>query len=812
MAKNKKVLITGSGGLVGSEAVHFYARKGYEIHGIDNNMRAYFFGPDASTQDNYRNLANIYKNYKHIDADIRDKNRIEEIFKVDQFDLILHTAAQPSHDWAAREPYTDFEINANGTLNLLENYRLYNPEAVFIHVSTNKVYGDTPNKLPLVEKKTRWEIESGHPFQNGITEEMSIDDSTHSLFGASKAASDLLVQEYGRYFNLPTGVFRGGCLTGSGHAGVELHGFLSYLVRAILTGKKYTIYGYKGKQVRDNIHSSDLINAFDEFYKNPKAGEVYNMGGSRFANVSMMEAITLIEEMTGRKAITEYSETNRMGDHIWYVSSVEKFKKHYPKWKYEYDIAATIEDICKNSSFSKKFFSYQVSKKMDFWREKNWYFHNALKNIFKEFVTEDASVLQIGYGLGDVLAGLFPNKAVSFDEDKNLAELSRRRYSNFKFIVGNLNEIDLKGKFDYIIMPNSVEHFTDIQTVLEKVRTNLADEGRLIMTLTNPKWQYVYDLLEKWGLKRPEEPKNWLKMRNLENIAELAGFEVSDSGFRLLIPTHIPILSNFINYRIKGKNTIASLAVEQFIVVKKSLEKKNKNYSCTVLIPCYNEEGNIAEAIARTPNFCKNLEILIVDDGSRDKTATIVRKVMKKDKRVKLISYKPNQGKGHAVRTGFDNAKGEIIMILDADMTVPPEELGRFYNVLASGQALFANGTRLIYPMEDQAMRSFNLLGNVGFSYAFSYILGQRVTDTLCGTKALFKKDYKKIKMTGEGWGDFDLLFGASENNLKIKEVPVHYKKRVAGESKMKGLKHGFVMLKMVGKGFVRLKLKPLLS
>ncbi|PIV83399.1 MAG: NAD-dependent epimerase, partial [Candidatus Moranbacteria bacterium CG17_big_fil_post_rev_8_21_14_2_50_44_12] len=284
----KKALITGSAGLIGSESVRFFAEKGFDIVGIDNDMRKYFFGDEASTEWNNNLLKEKYKNYKHYKADIRNNDEIEKIFKEHKFDLIIHTAAQPSHDWATKEPLTDFTVNANGTLNLLEAFRKHCPEAVFIFTSTNKVYGDKPNELSLVELEKRWEIEKGHKYWNGIDEFMSIDQSKHSVFGASKVAADIMVQEYGRYFGLNTGTFRGGCLTGPAHSGTQLHGFLAYLVKCVATGQKYTIFGYKGKQVRDNIHSFDLVNMFWNFYQKPRQGEVYNAGGSRHSNVSML--------------------------------------------------------------------------------------------------------------------------------------------------------------------------------------------------------------------------------------------------------------------------------------------------------------------------------------------------------------------------------------------------------------------------------------------------------------------------------------------------------------------------------------------
>lgn len=348
-------LVTGSGGLIGSESVSFLADKFDLVVGIDNNLRAYFFGGSASTDWNVSRIQEQFPNYRHYNADIRDYKSLEEIFNqyTTDISLVVHTAAQPSHDWAAKEPLTDFTVNANGTLNLLELTRLYCPEAVFIFTSTNKVYGDNPNFLPLVEKELRWEIQESHPyFKEGIDESMSIDNCKHSVFGASKVAADIMVQEYGRYFGMKTAVFRGGCLTGPNHSGAQLHGFLSYLMKCAITHQPYTIFGYKGKQVRDNIHSFDLVNMFWHFYNNPRSGEVYNAGGSRFANCSMLEAIHLCEEITGNKLNYSYSDTNRIGDHIWYISDVSKFKAHYPDWEYKYDIRHTLHEMF--LSFSKR--------------------------------------------------------------------------------------------------------------------------------------------------------------------------------------------------------------------------------------------------------------------------------------------------------------------------------------------------------------------------------------------------------------------------------------------------------------------------
>ncbi|MGD8979633.1 MAG: NAD-dependent epimerase/dehydratase family protein [candidate division WOR-3 bacterium] len=345
MAKGVAI-VTGSCGLIGSESVAFFVEKGFDVVGIDNDMRSYFFGAEASTNWMMNRLLQQYRpHYKHYDIDIRDYGRLSKIFNDYTPDVVVHAAAQPSHDWAAKEPFTDFSVNANGTLNLLEATRQFASRAVFIYTSTNKVYGDTPNRLPLVELEKRWEIDKDHPFYNGIDETMSIDDSLHSLFGASKAAADILVQEYGRYFGMKTVCLRGGCLTGPAHSGTRLHGFLSYLVRCAIAGVTYHVYGYKGKQVRDNIHSRDLVSTFYHFFSNPKVGAVYNMGGSRYSNCSVLEAIGMIEDISGKKMNYVLEEKNRIGDHIWYISSVEKFKKDYPEWKYTYDIRKMIEEI-----------------------------------------------------------------------------------------------------------------------------------------------------------------------------------------------------------------------------------------------------------------------------------------------------------------------------------------------------------------------------------------------------------------------------------------------------------------------------------
>jgi CDP-paratose 2-epimerase len=341
-------VITGSAGLIGAEAAQFFAGKGLDIVGIDNDMRRQFFGEEASTAWSRRRLEAKLKGYRHYDFDIRDQPAVMDLFARygANVAVVIHTAAQPSHDWAAKAPFVDFSINAGGTFNLLEATRQHCPDVCFIFTSTNKVYGDTPNRLPLVERTTRWELPDEHPYgRHGIDESMSIDQTVHSLFGASKVAADVLVQEYGRYFGMKTVCFRGGCLTGPGHSGTQLHGFLAYLAQCAVTDTPYVIFGYSGKQVRDNMHSFDLVSAFWHFFQAPRSGEVYNIGGGRYCNCSIREAIDKCQELANREMQWSYNGVNRTGDHIWWISDVRRFQAHYPGWSMRYNLDSLLQEI-----------------------------------------------------------------------------------------------------------------------------------------------------------------------------------------------------------------------------------------------------------------------------------------------------------------------------------------------------------------------------------------------------------------------------------------------------------------------------------
>jgi CDP-paratose 2-epimerase len=340
----KRVLVTGSSGLIGSEAVEYFDRKGHEVVGLDNNLRRFFFGEAGDTSWNLNRLKRVTSRFEHHDLDIRNREGVFALFKEQPFDAILHCAAQPSHDKAKEIPLVDFEVNAGGTANILDAMRQFCPEASLIFLSTNKVYGDAPNEKTLVELPTRYDYADAAD-RDGISEECRIDRTTHSIFGASKVAADVLAQEYGRYFGLNVGVFRGGCLTGPNHSGVQLHGFLSYLVKVALAGKTYTVFGYKGKQVRDNIHSFDVVRAAEEFFDNPRPGEVYNIGGGRDNSVSILEAFDQVSESTGRKMHWEYRDEPRKGDHICYISDLHKLRAHFPNWRLTFDLKRILREI-----------------------------------------------------------------------------------------------------------------------------------------------------------------------------------------------------------------------------------------------------------------------------------------------------------------------------------------------------------------------------------------------------------------------------------------------------------------------------------
>lgn len=443
----------------------------------------------------------------------------------------------------------------------------------------------------------------------------------------------------------------------------------------------------------------------------------------------------------------------------------------------------------------------------DKWKKKAWYYYAQLKQLCQKFVPSGKRVLEIGCGTGDILAALQPKVGVGIDISGEMIKRARRKHPGFIFKRQNVEELSLKQKFDYVVLVDIVDHLPDIFTMLVKIREVCSSKTRLVLTTINPVWEPVLDLAERLGQKMPEGPHNWVPHDDLKNILELAGFKVIKNGFKVLVPKYVPKLSDYLNKNFNRWEELNQFGAVQYFVCQKLPERKvNRSLTCSVIIPAFNEAGNIRLCIARVPQMGRQTEIVVVDDGSKDNTVKIVEQIKQFDRRVKLIRLPKNLGKVWAVKAGFDTARGDIIMILDADMAVPPEELVLFYRLIADESAEFVNGTRMIYPMEQQAMRQLNLWGNKIFGAIFSWILGQRVTDTLCGTKALLKKDYKKINLGSEPWGDFDLLFGAARLKLKIREFPVHYKRRQAGESKMRLFRHGLRLALMCVKGIYELK------
>ncbi len=445
----------------------------------------------------------------------------------------------------------------------------------------------------------------------------------------------------------------------------------------------------------------------------------------------------------------------------------------------------------------------EIAKNYDYWKKKNWYYYATIKAHLSRIVPPQASVLEVGCGTGAILNSLNPSRGVGIDISSEMVKLASQKFPQHTFIHSPIEDLKLDEKFDYIIMVDVVDHVYDVMSVFENLYRFCKPTTQIILTTINPWWDPILHVMEKIGAKMPEGPHNFIEKRNLGKMIELLDFSISYSGYMLLFPKHIPLLSflaNSLGTRIGILNKFSS--VQHMIIQPVSKNETNLNYGCSVIIPCYNEAGNIEEAIRRIPRMGKYTEIIVVNDGSKDNTAQVVRGLEKEFPNLKLIDYSPNRGKGQAVQAGFDAATQEVIMILDADISTPPEELPRFFNPINQGRCQFVNGTRMVYPMEEQAMRMANLFGNKLFGFTMSFITQQHLTDTLCGTKALLKKDYLRMSWGLDKWGDFDLLFGAAKIGSKIMEVPVHYLSRKSGESKMKAFQHGMHLMRACWLGF----------
>jgi ubiquinone/menaquinone biosynthesis C-methylase UbiE len=450
----------------------------------------------------------------------------------------------------------------------------------------------------------------------------------------------------------------------------------------------------------------------------------------------------------------------------------------------------------------------EIAKNYDYWKKKNWYYYSTIKSFIRRVVPERSRVLEIGCGTGEILASLNPSYGVGIDISAQMVKLATQKFPQHSFIHSPIEDLKLEEKFDYIVMVDVVDHVYDVMDVFKSVYRFCKPTTRVILTTINPWWDPILMLMEKIGAKMPEGPHNFIEKGNLTKILDLMDFSLSYSGYLLLFPKHIPVLSflaNAIGTRLWGLNKMSS--VQYMIIEPRPQNTTDLHLGCSVIIPCYNEGGNIQEAIKRVPKMGRETEIVVVNDGSKDDTAQQVRALQNMYPNLKLVDYSPNRGKGKAVQAGFEASTQEIVMILDADMTVPPEELPRFFSPLNKGLCQFVNGTRMVYPMQSESMRTANLFGNKIFGLIMSFLTQQSLTDTLCGTKALYRKDLKRIKWGLDRWGDFDLLFGAAKMGSKIMEVPVHYMSRKAGQSKMKSFRHCLHLLRACLLGFRELVL-----
>lgn len=452
----------------------------------------------------------------------------------------------------------------------------------------------------------------------------------------------------------------------------------------------------------------------------------------------------------------------------------------------------------------------EIAQNYDYWKNKNVYYYKSIKAFVNNIVPDGATVLEVGCGTGEVLASTYPKHGVGIDISSEMTKLATDKFSNLTFINSPIEDLELDQKFDYIIMVDVIDHVYDVMDVFKSLYKFCKPTTQIILTTINPWWDPIFMMAEKIGAKMPEGPHNFIEKRNLTKMVELVDFSVSYSGYMLLFPKYIPILSYFANSIGVRTWGLKNFSAVQYMIIQPTVKNENDlKLGCSVIIPCYNEEGNIEDGVRRVPEMGAGTEIIVVNDGSSDGTANKVRELQKDIPNLKLVDYSPNRGKGEAVKAGFDAATNEVIMILDADLTVPPEELPRFFDPLNKGICRFVNGTRLVYPMEQQSMRMLNHLGNKFFGLLMTFLAQQNLTDTLCGTKALFKSDYQRMKWGLDKWGDFDLLFGAAKLGLKIMEVPVHYKMRISGESKMKTFRHGCQLLKACFLGFKELIFLP---
>ena len=811
-----KVLVTGSSGLIGSELVTFFDSRARRVIGIDNNMRANFFGEEGDTRWNQQRLRQVTRHFRHYDLDIRDRAALGRLFQSEgAFDLIIHCAAQPSHDLAARRPFDDFDVNAVGTMNLLETMREYSPDAIFVFMSTNKVYGDSPNDLPLKELERRWDYAAAEDY-DGISEQMRIDRSKHSVFGASKLAADTMTQEYGRYFGMKTHCLRGGCLTGPHHSGVELHGFLSYLVKTQLTGQTYRIFGYKGKQVRDNIHSYDVARAIEEIYRNPRSGEVYNLGGGRQNSCSILEAFDYVEQLTGEKIEYEYIDKPRDGDHICYITNLAKFKSHYPHWeitKSLNDIFIEIAEAWK-SRLEHKTASRRTRKEDPFietlarreqlrdhyLRERDPIAEDRMlwrAQTFRHMVhlLPGQSILELGCGDGIFTRQLLrvsrnenPITAVTFASETRPIQLP----PEVTFLTASSLPGPLEGKrFDFVVAMDLLDRL-NCGSTLQNVYKLLNPGGEVLFYESNP-WNVVLKLRRSIAeLFGRQDPRSLLSRSQLYELISQVGFirvfaVFNDFVYSPLTQRLAWLLRN-LSIILENAPTIQTLAGSILVHAQKPPRQIDRpkaslfahedlRRSVSIVIPCHNEERNIGPLINRLRELFDDYihEIIPIDDNSKDNTAQVIRKLADEDARVKPVFRTPPNGVGRAIRDGYRSATGRYVLSMDCDFQHLLPEIRDLFDAAAQGYDVvigsrFSRHSVLLnYPFQ-------KIIANRGFHLLARIVLRGSFRDLTNNLKLMRRKVLDQLDLIEPGFavnaetGFQPLLLGCN-----IKEVPISW-------------------------------------
>jgi nucleoside-diphosphate-sugar epimerase/SAM-dependent methyltransferase len=814
-----RVLITGSSGLVGSELVSFFDKQAQAVIGIDNNMRSDFFGREGDTTWNLRRLTLSTRHFRPLNYDIRNREALSLLFKNEgPFDLVVHCAAQPSHDLAARRPLDDFDVNAVGTINLLESIRQFSPEAVFVFMSTNKVYGDAPNELPIVELPTRYDYARPEDF-DGISEEMRLDRSKHSIFGASKVAADIMTQEYGKYYGLRTVCLRGGCLTGPHHSGVELHGFLSYLVKAHLEGRTYRIYGYKGKQVRDNIHSYDIACLINAIYENPRAGEVYNLGGGRENSCSILEAFEKIAALSGQEAKYEYVDQNREGDHICYISNLCKLKAHYPHWELTKSLDHIFEEIfrawcdrLKLASPPQQHSSTRMSDSLvgllaererqreQYWQKRDPILADRLlwrAQTLRHMVhlLPGQTILELGCGTGQFTQALLhvsrgenPITAVSFGDVSGPKEIPNAiEYLPLDSFPGHLEQ----RQFDFIVVMDLLDQ-RNCSWFLQSVYALLKPGGEVIFYESNP-WNPLLRLRRLLGaLLGHADPRRLLNHLQLYELISEIGFIRSfaifnDFVYAPLTPSLVWPLRN-LSILMENAPGIHRLAGSILIHAQKPprvVEKRQFSLckheqlrgAVSVVIPCHNEEMNIGPLVDGLRAYYDAYihEIIPIDDNSTDRTREVIESLTKDEPRMKPVFRTGPNGVGRALTDGYRVATGQFVLSMDCDFQHLLPELRDLFDAAADGfdvvvgSRFSRHSVLLNYPlMKIVANRSFHALAQL--------LLLRRFHDLTNNLKLMSNDVLTKLQLTQPGFavnaetGLQPLIMG-----YKVKEVPISW-------------------------------------